>query len=332
MATNGSSSPPPTQSSGLSASTIIMISYLSVVVVTALSGNVLLFIVIIKKNLLQKVHYYFILSLAVSDFFNALLKISFTIIGKVDRTWYHPHYKFCYFTTPLGVLFGAASVFSLSAVAVNRYLLISSPLNYMDRMPSALAKVIVAGIWLGSLVLAIPPVIWRESTEICQSGKVSEEHHFSEVMYFVLALWLFIIVIPGIIMSVSYFKIYLIARHHAEQIKSQTAGMNQSESKTRRRDVKAAFVLGVIGGIFIFCWLPFFIVQTLHKFGGQKIDGKYFAIFLCVMYTNSVLNPLLLFLFNAEIRSSFLRVFCQEFPRTQPHTQPLVMSTMSTPL
>ena len=331
MAANSSSSQQP---SGLPTDSILIISYLSVVAVTALVGNALLLLVIIKRNLLQKVHYYFILSLAVSDFLNALLKINFTIIGRVDRSWYYPHYKFCYFTTPLGVLFGAASVYSLSAVAVNRYLLISSPLNYMDRMPTWLAKLIVGAIWLSSALLAIPPIIWRKSTEICQSGKVSEEHHLSEILYFVIALWVLIIAIPGIVMSVSYFKIYLIARHHAGQIKSQSAGVNQSQSenKVRRRDVRAAFVLGVIGGIFILCWVPFFIVQTVHKFGGRAIDGKYFAIFLCVMYTNSVLDPILLFLFNAEIRAAFFKVVCQNRYAPVPSRNDNLVSTVSTPV
>lgn len=318
MADDNSTTSTPSQAPSLTVSSIFLVTYLSLLVVTALGGNGLLVTVIIKRQLLQKVHYYFILSLATSDFLNALLKIPTTILGRFDRNWY-PSYTICYFTTPLGVLFGAASVFSLSAVAINRYLVISSPLNYSDRMPPYLAKTLLGIIWLGSFCLAIPPVMWREKEEICRSGKISKEHYISEVLYFFLALWLFVIVIPFIVMSVSYVKIYLIARYHALQIDSQNqASTLYQQTRKRRKDLKAAAVLAVIGGIFILCWFPFFVVQTVHKFGKGKISPIYFNIFLCVMYTNSALDPILLFLFNAEIRRALVRMLCRVFFKPKP--------------
>lgn len=318
MADNSSTSSTPPQAPVLTSSSICLISYLSFLVVTALCGNGLLLTVIVKKQLLQNVHYYFILSLATSDFLNALLKIPTTILGRFDRNWY-PSYIICYFTTPLGVLFGAASVFSLSAVAINRYLVISSPLNYSDRMPPLLAKILLAVIWFSSFCLATPPVIWREKDAICRSGKISKEHYTSEVLYFFLALWLFVIVIPSIVMSVSYVKIYLIARYHALQIDSQNhASTLYQQTRKRRKDLKAAVVLAVIGGIFILCWFPFFVVQTVHKFGKGKISPIYFNIFLCVMYTNSALDPILLFLFNAEIRRALVRMLCRVLFKPKP--------------
>lgn len=315
---DNSTSPKPPQSATLTFSSIFIIAYLSILVITALGGNGLLVTVIIKRKLLQKVHYYFILSLATSDFLNALLKIPTTILGRFDRNWY-PTYAICYFTTPLGVLFGAASVFSLSAVAINRYLVISSPLNYSDRMPPLLAKGILAVIWFGSFFLAIPPVMWREKEAICRSGNISNEHYISEMLYFFLALWLFVIVIPSIVMTVSYVKIFLIARYHALQIHSQNQPSSAcQETNKRRKDLKAAAVLAVIGGIFILCWFPFFVVQTVHKFGKGNISPIYFNIFLCVMYTNSALDPVLLFSFNTEIRKALIMLYCRAFLKTKP--------------
>lgn len=317
-----STSPAPPQSPSLTVSSVCIIAYLSFLVITALGGNGLLITVILKRRLLQKVHYYFILSLATSDFLNALLKIPTTILGRFNRNWY-PSHTVCYFTTPLGVLFGAASVFSLSAVAINRYLVISSPLNYSDRMPPMLAKSIVAAVWFASFSLALPPVMWREKEAICRSGNISKEHYVSEMLYFFLALWLFVIVIPSIVMSISYVKIFLIARYHALQINSQNQTFpSENETKRRRKDLKAAVVLAVIGGIFILCWVPFFVVQTVHKFGKRKISASYFNVFLCVMYTNSALDPILLFLFNAEIRKALIRLYCRAFQKPNPQLLP----------
>ncbi|EDO37737.1 predicted protein [Nematostella vectensis] len=310
----------------MTTSSIILVSYLCIVIITALFGNALIALVIVKKRLLQNVHYYFILNLLVANFLNALLKIPTSILLRIDRNWY-PHYGVCYFTTPLGVLFGSASVLTLSAVAINRYLVISSPFSYTDKMPPAFAKTILAGIWAGSLALAIPPTTWRSKDYICSSGAVSKEHELTEILYFVLALWMFVIIIPSIIMFVTYFKIYLIARNHAQRMHQQhsnTYTPTDQQTRRRRRDLKAAIVLAVIGGIFIVCWLPFFVVQSIHKFSTHRIDPIYFSIFMCFMYTNAALDPIVLILFNSEIRMAFIRVFCKRFYRVDPHSNSAV--------
>lgn len=300
----------------MKSSDVILVVYLFFLVITAVAANSLMWIVVIKRKLTQKVHYYFILSLAASDFLNALFKIPTSILLRFDRNWY-PHYGLCYVTTPMGVLFGAASVFSLSVIAVNRYFVISSPLSYMEMMPPAFARVIVAGIWFGAIILALPPIMWREPSEICRSGAVSVDHYLSEVLYFVLGLWLFVIIIPSVVMFVSYLRIYLIARGHSARIVTQHSQSQDKQTRKRHRDIKAAVVLAVIGGIFIICWFPFFVVQSLHKFG-TKVDPVYFAIFLCVMYSNSTLDPVVLFLFNAEIRAAFKKFFCRGCRRVNP--------------
>ncbi|XP_020901240.1 5-hydroxytryptamine receptor 4-like [Exaiptasia diaphana] len=307
MNVTGSTGTPRTRR--LNTGDIVLVSYLCFIIITALFGNALLGFVIVKKRLIQNVHYYFILNLLVANFLNALLKIPTSILSRIDKDWY-PHYGVCYFTTPLGVLFGSASVGTLATVAINRYLVIASPFSYSDKMPPAFAKTILAGIWIGALALAIPPTTWRNKTSICSSGAVSEEHKISEVLYFVFALWMFVIIIPTVIMCVTYFKIYLIARNHAQRMAAQhTTALTRSDHHSKRRDFKAALVLAVIGGIFVICWLPFFVVQAIHKFSSHRINPMYFNVFLCIMYTNAAIDPIVLLLFNSEMRMAFIRLF-----------------------
>lgn len=322
MAINSTDTP---RTKRLSTGDIVLVSYLCFIIVTALFGNALLGLVIVKKRLIQNVHYYFILNLLAANFLNALLKIPTSILLRIDRDWY-PHYGVCYFTTPLGVLFGSASVSTLATVAINRYLVIASPFSYSDKMPPAFAKTILAGIWVAALALAIPPTTWRDKNSICSSGGVSDEHRLTEVLYFTLALWMFVIVIPTIVMCVTYFKIYLIARSHAKRMAAQhTTALTQNDhnSRRRRRDFKAALVLAIIGGIFIFCWLPFFVVQAIHKFSSHNIHPMYFNVFLCIMYTNAAIDPIVLLLFNSEMRVAFIRLFFKKLrikDRIGPHS------------
>ena len=296
------------RASSVSQSNIIQATYLTFVIVISIFGNLTIITVIVRKRLLENVTNCFILNLAISDFLNASLKMTTTVAGLLNRDWY-PSNAICYFTTPFGVLFGAASVLSLTSVALTRYLCISKPFIFATKMTFSIASSILAGVWCMSIILSFPPVTWRPVGVICRSGAVSSSYYHSELAYLV-ALWLFVIVLPSAIMLTSYFLIYRITSAQLRRISTSSAFVPKNRQTLRRkRELRAAMVLAVIGGIFILCWFPFFVMQTLHKFASTKPDPMYFKIFLCWMYTNSALNPILLVLFNNEVKLAVRSMF-----------------------
>lgn len=304
MSTNTSA---PVPATSLPQSNIIQATYLICVIVVALLGNLSIVTIILRKQLLDNVTNYFILNLAISDFLNAALKMTTSVAGLFDRHWY-PSNDVCYFTTPCGVLFGAASVLSLSSVAVTRYLVISWPFTYATKVTSSLACTVLAGVWCVSIGLSFPPITWRPATIICRSGAVSSAYYESELIY-LIALWLVIIVLPSAVMFTSYFRIYRVASAQLARI-ARTVAHGQRQTTRWKRELRVATVLASIGSIFILCWFPFFVMQTLHKFASHKTNPTYFKIFLCWMYTNSALNPILLVLFNNEIKVAMRRLLC----------------------
>lgn len=290
---------------------IVQICVLATIILVTLVANAVVCVVIYKKSFLHTVINTFIVSLCVSDFLNALLKMSTTLLSTLDRNWY-PHWAICYITTPFGVLFGAASVFNLCAVAVNQYFVIVHAMRYPSLMTSSHARRVIAGLWISSVVISIPPVVWRESKTICRSGAVSKEDKVSETIYF-SALWIFVVVIPSILMIFSYSNIFLVAKEQIFRMRTKSHIGNgvKSVAKARLKELRAAAVLALVGGIFILCWVPFFIVQTLHKFTAVQIDRIYFQLFLCVMYSKSAINPFLFTFLNQDLR----RAVKQYLPR-----------------
>lgn len=277
----------------------IKLCVLAITILIALVANAVVCLVIYKKPSLHTVINTFVISLCVSDFLNALLKMSTTLLSTVDRNWY-PHWALCYITTPFGVLFGAASVFNLCAVAVNQYFVIVHAMRYPLLMTSSHARRVIMCLWISSFVISVPPVFWRESKTICRSGAVSKENKISETVYF-SALWIFVVIIPSILMLFSYCNIFLVAKKQILSMRTKS-GVVQSAAKGRRKELRAAAVLALVGGVFILCWVPFFIVQTLLKFTTFKIDRIYFELFLCVMYSKSAINPFLFTFLNQDLK------------------------------
>ncbi|XP_005100402.1 5-hydroxytryptamine receptor 2-like [Aplysia californica] len=126
--------------------------------------------------------------------------------------------------------------------------------------------------------------------------------------------------VPCLVMLVIYFKLFLFARSHAVSIRSmkrpalsagrQPVSNGSSRSSIRASDHKAAFTLGVITGVFLVCWLPFFIINPISAYDPSLIPPKVFVIVTWAGYANSCLNPIIYSIFNTEFREAFKRILC----------------------
>lgn len=79
-----------------------------------------------------------------------------------------------------------------------------------------------------------------------------------------------------------------------------------SLSKERR----AARTLGIIMGVFVFCWLPFFLMYVIVPFCDSCCppSKKMVSFITWLGYINSVLNPIIYTIFNLEYRRAFRKL------------------------
>ena len=158
--------------------------------------------------------------------------------------------------------------------------------------------------------------------------------------------------IPVAIMIVTYTRIYRIAQmqirmissleraaEHAQSCRSDVPDMfphletsahsyqarvsvqTETHRELRvsiRKETKVLKTLSVIMGVFVCCWLPFFILNCALPFcpgpgapGSQRgpycVNEKTFDVFVWIGWSNSSLNPVI-YAFNAEFRDAFLRL------------------------
>lgn len=87
----------------------------------------------------------------------------------------------------------------------------------------------------------------------------------------------------------------------------------QKISLTKER--RAARTLGIIVGVFIVCWLPFFLMYVIGPFCNDCFSNRRIINFIVWLgYINSSLNPVIYTIFNEEFRKAFGRLLrCSEF-------------------
>ena len=74
--------------------------------------------------------------------------------------------------------------------------------------------------------------------------------------------------------------------------------MQISDRSLRVSEHKAAVTLGVIMGVFLVCWAPFFTVNLLGAFCPSCVPQRLFAVLTWLGYVNSTMNPVIYCIFN----------------------------------
>ena len=280
----------------------------------AIVGNGLLIYVICLKRNLHNLRNAFVASLAAADLLLACTDIVYQATEKVVMDFRPPHASICYIILLSGVLFGAASVFNLTAMTVVRYISIRYPLHFSHYVTVHRSAAIVLVVWIAAFCLAIPPLIWRPEGVVCSTTKPSGEHFINEVIY-MSAEWLFWFFIPATLISFSYYRIYIIARTQArriaalEVVQPKETAFGSAQRANSLREKKAGKMVAILIGFWILCWMPFFIVLTISKFK-SRVPAILMRLFLCLMFANSAINPIVLTRYNRELKGAIKKIIC----------------------
>lgn len=78
-----------------------------------------------------------------------------------------------------------------------------------------------------------------------------------------------------------------------------------SDKRAAKREKKAFRTLLIITGVFVSCWLPFFIMATLNPFCNGCVNVGLANFLTWLGYFNCMLNPIIYTIFSPEFRLAF---------------------------
>lgn len=309
------------------------IFFMATLNVVALLANTAVLVVVIKAPQLRK--FAFVCHLCAVDLLCAIFLMPLEIVS---------NFAGVAFTVPecqvyvfLSVVLVAASIFTITAISVERYYYIVHPMRYEVKMTLRLTAAVIVMVWVASLMLGLstvfgwPPYSGRSSNSAAHCSLHWSHSDHRRVFSALFSLTCFCL--PAAVIFAVYCNVYKVARvaarqhgtlplwtnsqlkHRSDSINSQTTIITTRNAPRRIMcsrpfgGSKAALTLVVIVGQFLVCWLPYFAFH-IHLMLDEtpKIhDGLEEAV-TWMAYSSFAMNPFFYGLLNRQIREELYKL------------------------
>nr|XP_040224412.2 tachykinin-like peptides receptor 99D isoform X3 [Anopheles coluzzii] len=291
------------------------------IVITATVGNLIVVWIVLSHKRMRTVTNYFLVNLSIADAMVSTLNVTFNYTYMLYLDWPFGT-MYCKISQFVAILSICASVFTLMAIAIDRYVAIMNPLK--PRMGKKATLCVAASIWIVGTIISCPSLLFfttypMKDHILCYAEWPDGPSNHSRQEY----------VYNIVFMLLTYFlpigsMTYTYARVGLELWGSKSIGectQRQLDNiKSKRRVVKMMMIVVII---FAVCWLPFqiyFILTSYYPELTKKpyIQEVYLAIYWLAM-SNSMYNPIIYCWMNLRFRRGFQQFFrCCPFVRVTP--------------
>ncbi len=286
----------------------------SIIVALGSVGNLLVIIVvIINKDHFKNTTNLFILNLAAADLLFLVFCIPFhAVIYTVQHGW--PFGQFmCKFVHLVQYSSMIASIFTLVAMSLDRYLAVGYPLRTKHMRTPKRAFYTVLAVWFLALVMAMPwPVFYTVRTydvmqiqiAICADDWNTSGASRPTYFLFLFALGYAIPLITISILSIMMVKQLWVVEGY------RCTGTRTIESIRAKRKVTRLVIVIVV--VFLVCWLPSHMIWLWTNYFPGTWHHTYSFFYLrigahALSYANSAMNPVIYAFLSQNFRNGFKR-------------------------
>ncbi|KAM9608143.1 substance-P receptor [Morphnus guianensis] len=281
----------------------------ALIVVVSVVGNVVVMWIILAHKRMRTVTNYFLVNLAFAEAsmsaFNTVVNFTYAI----HNEWYYG-LLYCKFHNffPIAAVF--ASIYSMTAIALDRYMAIIHPLQ--PRLSATATKVVIGIIWLLAFLLAFPQGYYSVMEEL--PGRLVclvewPEHStnlYGKTYHFCMTILIYFL--PLLVIGCAYTVVGITL--WASEIPGDSSDRYHEQVSAKRKVVK---MMIIVVCTFALCWLPYHIYFTLQYFSPEWYLQKFIQqVYLAIMWlamSSTMYNPIIYCCLNDRFRVGFKHAF-----------------------
>ncbi|XP_051967835.1 gastrin-releasing peptide receptor [Xyrauchen texanus] len=212
------------------------------------------------------------------------------------------------------------SVFTLTALAADRYKAIVKPMDVQTSNATLKVFLRAASIWLLSMVLAVPEAVFSDlhTFHIPKSNDTfmacAPYPHAGDLHPKIHSMSSFLILYITPLFIISLYYIFI-----AKSLIRSATDMPVEGNAHKRRQIESRMRLAktvlVFVGLFAICWLPNHVIYLYRSYHYTEVDTSmaHFIFSVCariLAFTNSCMNPFTLYLLSKSFRKHFNKQLC----------------------
>uniref|UniRef100_A0A8C5M6B5 Substance-P receptor n=1 Tax=Leptobrachium leishanense TaxID=445787 RepID=A0A8C5M6B5_9ANUR len=281
----------------------------SIIVIVSVVGNIIVMWIILAHKRMRTVTNYFLVNLAFAEAsmsaFNTVVNFTYAI----HNHWYYGliYCKFHNFF-PISAVF--SSIYSMTAIALDRYMAIIHPLK--PRLSATATKIVICVIWGFAFSLAFPLGYYAtvepfHDRDVCYLEWPGYELNRKYEKMYQVSVFGLIYFLPLLVIGCAYTFIGMTL--WASEIPGDSSDRYHEQVVAKRKVVK---MMIVVVCTFAICWLPYHIYFLLQIFLPDKNQKFYQQLYLAIMWlamSSTMYNPIIYCCLNDRFRIGFKHVF-----------------------
>ncbi|XP_043263422.1 QRFP-like peptide receptor isoform X1 [Colletes gigas] len=330
---------------------LLIVLYVPVMAL-AVTANVLVIAVVFKYHYMRSVTNYFVVNLSVADLLVTTICMPVAVSQAVSVVWIHGEVM-CKLSSYLQGVAVAASVFTITAMSIDRYLAIRSPMAFRRVFNRKSTVIVIIALWLVALIIFSPVLrvmtlqnpgmeldnitlseSWTSTGNFAENTSrvsqlppafyiCSEDFKLLGIRAHLFGAVCFVLVyaIPGFVVILSYSMMgrTLCSRKPPFDCDSvEGSASSQQSFRLVRERRRIAWILLLLAVLFALCWLPYNVLMLLIDLGKVGDDGRATmdALSYCLFlgHANSALNPVVYCFMTRNFRRSVAEIL-----RRGPH-------------
>ncbi|XP_029159817.1 uncharacterized protein LOC114931837 [Nylanderia fulva] len=324
---------------------LLIILYVPVIVL-AVTANILVIAVVFKYHYMRSVTNYFVVNLSVADLLVTIICMPVAVIQADSIVWRHGELM-CKLSSYLQGVAVAASVFTITAMSIDRYLAIRSPMAFRRVFNRKSTVLVIVALWLVALgifapvlrgmTLHSPTTFFNLTLPDSSTIRGNFSHDISRLPptfyicsedfrplgirahVFGTACFILVYAIPGFVVILAYSMMgrTLCSRKPPFDCDSvEGSASSQQSFRLVRERRRIAWILLLLAVLFALCWLPYNMLRLLIDLGvikeGRSIsDALTYCLFLG--HANSALNPVVYCFMTRNFRRSVSEILRRTF-------------------